>query len=159
MIDLQDNNRWIELGESKAWNWQQGCMLQWIPGSESKVLWNDRQGARFVSHILDVKTEQRRTVPHAIYTLSPDGKSAVTADFRRIGDVRPGYGYAGLNDPHAHDMAPEDSGVFHIDLETSDANLILSLAEISKLGEIPTNNPASNITSTICCLIPMVPGS
>src|SRR4051794_14980982 len=33
MIDLQDGDRWIELGESRAWNWQQGCMLQWLPGS------------------------------------------------------------------------------------------------------------------------------
>lgn len=141
MVDLEDNDRWIELGETRAWNWQQGCMLQWIPGSKSKVLWNDRAGGRFVCHILDVKTGERRTVPHAIYSISPDGKSAVTADFRRIGDVRPGYGYAGLSDPHAHDMAPEESGVFHVDLETGDANLILSLAEISKLGEIPNEQP------------------
>ncbi|MCA9015421.1 MAG: hypothetical protein KDA77_08840, partial [Planctomycetaceae bacterium] len=26
MVDLHDNDRWIELGESSAWNWQQGCM-------------------------------------------------------------------------------------------------------------------------------------
>lgn len=30
-IDLQDNDRWIVLGESRAWCWQQGCMLQWRP--------------------------------------------------------------------------------------------------------------------------------
>ena len=29
MIDFQDNDRWIELGETRAWCWQQGCMLQW----------------------------------------------------------------------------------------------------------------------------------
>jgi hypothetical protein len=141
MVDLQDNDRWTELGESNAWNWQQGCMLQWLPGSENEILWNDREGGRFVCHILNVKTGARRTISHAIYSVSPDGKSAVTADFRRIGDVRPGYGYAGLKDPHADDMAPEDSGVFHVDLETGEANLILSLAEISKLGEIPNKQP------------------
>ena len=27
MVDTQDNDRWIELGTSRAWNWQQGCML------------------------------------------------------------------------------------------------------------------------------------
>jgi hypothetical protein len=31
MIDLEDGDRWIPLGKSVAWNWQQGCMLQWIP--------------------------------------------------------------------------------------------------------------------------------
>src|SRR5688572_13488408 len=33
MVDLKDGDKWIDLGiETKAWNWQQGCMLQWVPG-------------------------------------------------------------------------------------------------------------------------------
>lgn len=139
MVDLQDNDRWIELGTSNAWCWQQGCMLQWLPGSKTEVAWNDRQADRFVCHILDVKTRQRRTIPQAIYAVSPDGKSAVSADFRRINDVRPGYGYAGLADPHADDPAPQDSGVFHIDLHTGESKLIVSLADIARLGEIPNS--------------------
>jgi len=139
MVDLQDNDRWIELGTSNAWCWQQGCMLQWLPGTQTKVIWNDRQKDRFVCHILDVKTRQRRTIPHAIYSVSPDGKSAIGADFRRINDVRPGYGYAGLADPHADDLAPRDSGVVHIDLETAESNLIISLADIARLGVIPNS--------------------
>src|SRR6185369_6838399 len=52
MVDLQDGDRWIELGESRAWCWQQGCMLQWLPGSSSEVIWNDRDGDHYVSHVL-----------------------------------------------------------------------------------------------------------
>ena len=138
MVDLEDNDRWIELGTSNAWCWQQGCMLQWLPGSKTKVIWNDRQQDRFVCHILDVRTRRRRrTIPHAIYSVGPDGKSAVAADFRRINDVRPGYGYAGLADPRADDLAPKDSGIFHIDLETGKSKLIISLADIARLGPIP----------------------
>src|SRR5262245_46768863 len=37
MVDLHDQDRWIELGHSTAWCWQQGCMLQWVPGSRTKV--------------------------------------------------------------------------------------------------------------------------
>ncbi|MCP4811694.1 MAG: hypothetical protein GY888_04225, partial [Planctomycetaceae bacterium] len=122
---------------SKAWNWQQGCMLQWLPGSQTQVLWNDRQGDRFVCHVYDIQTRKRRTIPHAIYSLSPDGKSAVAPDFSRIGDVRPGYGYAGLPDPHADDLAPTSSGIFHIDLETGKSRLIISLADMARLGVIP----------------------
>ena len=141
MIDLQDSDRWIELGESRAWNWQQGCMLQWIPGSQSEILWNDREGDRFVCHILNVNTQRRRTIPHAIYSLSPNGKTAVTADFRRIADVRPGYGYAGLKDPHHADLAPEDSGVFRVDLATGKSQLLISLADIARRGKIPNQQP------------------
>ncbi len=62
MVDLRDNDRWIQLGTSRAWNWRQGCMLQWLPGSESTVVWNDREGDRFVCHVLDVKTRRKRTL-------------------------------------------------------------------------------------------------
>jgi hypothetical protein len=41
IIDLQNNHQWQEIGISTAWGWQQGCMLQWIPGSDQKIIWND----------------------------------------------------------------------------------------------------------------------
>lgn len=133
MIDLEDNNRWIKLGESKAWGWQQGCMLQWRPGSKSEVIWNDREGDKFVAHIMDVFTREVRTIDYPIYALSPDGKTAVTADFRRIQDTRPGYGYAGLEDPYKDEKAPEESGIWRVDLDTGEADLIISLAEIVRI--------------------------
>lgn len=141
MVDLQENDRWIDLGESRAWNWQQGCMLQWLPGSDSTVLWNDRVDDRFVCHIVNVKTRDARRIDHPIYSVSPDGKTAVAPDFSRIADVRPGYGYAGIPDPHGDDNAPDDSGIFHIDLETGESKLIISLAQIASIGEIPQNEP------------------
>ncbi|HYW79820.1 MAG TPA: hypothetical protein VE890_09605, partial [Thermoguttaceae bacterium] len=137
MVDLQDDDRWIELGTSRAWCWQQGCMLQWRPGSNSEVLWNDRiatpDGERFVCHILDVHTRQRRTIPHPIYTVSPDGRWAVSPDFRRVNDMRPGYGYAGLSDPNGERLAPDDSGIFRVDLESGDQELVVTLADIAKI--------------------------
>ena len=153
MVDLEDGDRWIDLGESSAWNWQQGCMLQWVPGSDSEVLWNDRAGNDFVCRILNVFTGEGRTVPNSIYSVSPDGKTAVTPDFRRIADVRPGYGYAGPPDPFTDEPAPEATGIFRIDLQTGESNLIISLAAIANLGEFPTTNPASSTTSIICCSV------
>lgn len=133
MVDLEDGDRWIELGESRAWCWQQGCMLQWRPGSKTEVLWNDRQDDRFVCHILDVKTGKRRTIPQAIYTISPDGRWAAATDFRRLNDCRPGYGYAGLPDPNRDQLAPKDSGLWRIDLDSGRAAQIVSLADMAKV--------------------------
>ena len=89
MIDTQDGDRWIELGTSRAWNWQQGCMLQWLPGSESSVAWNDRDGDHFICHVLDVKSGAKRTLPHPFYCLSPDGRWGLAPDFRRLNDTYP----------------------------------------------------------------------
>lgn len=118
-------------------------MLQWLPGTASTVIWNDRAGDRYVCRVLDVRTGEARTIPHAVYSVSPDGRSAVTADFRRIADVRPGYGYNGLSDPYANDPAPAESGIFRVDMVTGTSELIISLAEIAQTGQIP--NPAPGI--------------
>jgi hypothetical protein len=137
MIDLENNDRWTELGRSSAWCWQQGCMLQWRPGSDSEILYNDRESGRFVSHILDVKTKTERTISHPFYTISPDGRTAVAPDFARVDAMRPGYGYKGLPDSHADQLAPKDSGIFSIDLETGRRELIISLDDIARFGKIP----------------------
>ncbi len=130
MIDLKDNDRWIPLGESKAFSWQQGCMLQWLPGSTSSVIYNDREGDQFVAHILDVKTGKRRTVPSSIFCVSHDGRWAVTTEFRRL---RPETRFAAP--PEANDdlHVPEDSGIWRVDLETGEKRLILRIGDISRI--------------------------
>jgi hypothetical protein len=134
MVDLHDGDRWIELGGSNAWCWQQGCMLQWLPRSESTIVWNDRDSDHYCCRFLDVKTGKSRTIPHPIYALSPDGKTAVSLDFSRLNDVRPGYGYVGVPDPYASELAPENSGIYRVDLETGSQEMIVSLAEIAATG-------------------------
>ena len=133
MVDLRGNDAWIELGRSRAWCWQQGCMLQWRPGAAGEVLWNDREGGRFVCHLLDVGSRRKRTIPHPIYTVSRDGRCAAAPDFARLNDVRPGYGYAGPPDPFREVLAPKDSGIWRIDLESGRRELIVSLAELAKV--------------------------
>lgn len=133
MVDLKKGNKWIELGESSAWGWQQGCMLQWIPGSPSEIIWNDREGDNFVSRVLNVKTMVQRTLSKAVYTLSPDGNWAIGTEFFRIQNLRPGYGYAGINDPYDNIKAPKEIGIYKINLKTGEHNLLFSLADIAAI--------------------------
>ena len=133
MIDLGDGDRWIELAETQAWCWQQGCMLQWIPGSDREVIWNDREGDRFVCHVLDVKSGKKRTIGYPIYALSPDGRTAIGVDFRRINHMRPGYGYAGIPDPNFATLAPDDAGIYRVDLQTGEATFLISIAQVAAI--------------------------
>ncbi|MGI9428691.1 MAG: hypothetical protein ACR2NM_08545, partial [Bythopirellula sp.] len=143
MVDLADGDRWIELGQSRAWCWQQGCMLQWRPGSDSEILWNDRSGDHWVCHVLDVFTGKQRTIPHAIYAVSPDGRTAVTVDYGRLWRLAPGYGYNGVADANEGYNLPEDDGVWQVNLETGDAKLIVTFHDVVKLGE-PIYNMANS---------------
>jgi len=139
IIDTSRGDRWRELGSSGAWGWQQGCMLQWVPGSDTDVLWNDRQEGRYVCHILNTATNQKRTIPAPIYALSPDGRWAVRPNFARLNDTRPGYGYVGLPDANKDKGAPDDDGLWKIDLTTGKEELIFSFADAAK---IPFEAPA-----------------
>ncbi len=142
IIDLEQNNQWTELGESRAWSWQQGCMLQFIPKSDSKIIWNDREGDQFVSHVLDIHTMEKRTLPFAIYTLSPDGRTAMSVDFERINDLRRGYGYAGIPDPNGALIAPTIAGIYRCDLETGVKTLVISLADMMYEDLPDSDDPA-----------------
>jgi len=132
-VDTLRADEWCSLGTSRAWGWQQGCMLQWVGDQGKQVLWNDREGDRFVCRIRSMADGKVRTLPRPIYTLSPDGKFGLSADFRRIDNLRPGYGYDGLADPHVAERAPTQSGIWRINIATGEERLIMSLAEAAAI--------------------------
>jgi hypothetical protein len=147
MVDLSSNDTWHELGTARAWNWQQGCMLQWVPGSTSEVAWNDREGDCFVSHILDVKSGKKRTLPHPFYCLSPDGRWGFAPDFRRLNDMRPGYGYTGIADPNKEVLAPDSAGIWKMDMNTGEQKLLFTLADALKIPFTGRADAAFKVTS------------
>ena len=106
---------------------------QWIPGSENEIIWNERSGDGYGSRIYSVDTKESRSLPEAIYTVSPDGKSAIGTDFRRIDHMRPGYGYSGIPDPNFDRLAPDDVGIYSFDLTMGDSRLIVSIAQVAGL--------------------------
>jgi hypothetical protein len=132
MIDVQDNDRWTDLGSSGAWCWQQGCMLQWLPGSKSEVIYNDREKGEPVARILDVRTGRKRTLPGPIYCVSPDARWAMSCDFARLNHQRPGYGYA-FDDPYRDVPAPKESGIWRMDLTTGKRDLVITLAQVAAI--------------------------
>jgi hypothetical protein len=140
-VDLEEGDRWTPFGESQAWCWQQGCMLQFVPGTDSTVLWNDRHEDAYVCRVMNLESGERRTVDCPVYAISPDGRTAVSPDFSRVQSMRPGYGYAGLPDRFADETAPSDSGIRRVDLGDGNSELILSIAEIEAFGAVPDPHP------------------
>ncbi len=132
-IDLQDGYTWTRIGETTAWNWQQGARLQWRPRS-NEILWNDRSddGAGYVCRVYNFKTGARRTLPRPVYTPSPDGAAALTHDFERM--KHGGTPYVGIKDKYADQYAPKETGIWRMDLNTGEATLIFSLDKMAQMA-------------------------
>lgn len=126
---IDPSGEWTPLAETRAWNWQQGCMLQWLENdSRGEIIFNDIQDDRFISRILNIHTGKERVLERPVYTVSRDGSYGVSLNFSRLHHQRPGYGYAGIPDPNCSVNTPEDDGLYSIDLRTGESHLILSLA-------------------------------
>ncbi len=132
VIDLQDNNRFTPFAQTESWCWQQGCMLQWLNDAEDEVIYNDREGDHFLSRIRNLKTGAVRSLPRPIYCLSPDGQWALSLNFSRLDRERPGYGYPGAFDPNEKVFAPEDEGVFLMNLKDGSSRLVVSVAQVTR---------------------------
>jgi hypothetical protein len=133
-IDLKDNNRWTKIGETTAWNWQQGCRLTWR-GNSHEILWNDRadDGSHFVCRAYDFKTGKCRTLSRPIYNLSRDGTCALTHDFQRMRHGKSTH-YAGIPDRYEGQIAPGEIGVEKMDMKTGRVEFLISLKRMAEIA-------------------------
>jgi hypothetical protein len=133
-IDPKDGNKWTKIGQTTAWNWQQGCRLQWRPKSD-EVVWNDRadDGKSFVCRVYNFRTGERRTLPRAIYDISPDGTTALTHDFERM-NLFHGTEYVGIVNPYEKELAPSQTGIWKMDMDTGKSEMVISLAKMAQFA-------------------------
>jgi hypothetical protein len=131
-VDL-DSGRFEKLADTGAWNWQQGCMLQWLPPAcDRQIIFNDVIDGEHHAVVLDIHSGARRVLPRPIYNLSRDGAWAVSVSLARLAHTRLIVGYAGVEDPHFDDPHPADDGVWHMDLATGEAKLIVPFDTLAR---------------------------
>lgn len=113
-----DESRVIKLATTKTWNVQQSCMLQWIgPDFSSKIIYNDYRDEKYVSIILNIKTGEEKIIPAPVYSVSSNGKEALTLDFSRLYELRPGYGYYNVPEKTKGILLPDSTAIWKINLE------------------------------------------
>lgn len=128
-----EEGRIRKLGETKAWNVQQGCMLQWLgPDYNKKIIFNDFRDGEFCSVILDINTLEEEIIRAPIYTVSNDGKIALTLDFTRLYSLRPGYGYYNKKEETKDIPLPDTTCIWKINLETKEIKPLLKYTDFSK---------------------------
>lgn len=127
-IDLHTGQR-TQIGETFAWCFQQGCFAQWVSAQADTVLWNvRREGSCGYGAVLkNLATGEIHFLDRPAATVSPNGEYALSVNFDRMYDFRPGYGYAGQRDVWHDVNHPEKDGIWLTDLKMGKSRLILSL--------------------------------
>ncbi|MFD0680991.1 MULTISPECIES: hypothetical protein [unclassified Paenibacillus] len=130
MIDMT-TKRYIPIAETYAWNFQQGAMLQWHPlAPKDEIIFNTRSNGKFNGVVMNVHTKEQRLLEEPVVNVDPTGKYALSVNFSRMFDFRPGYGYAGIKDPYYNEPHPDEDGIIRIELSTGKSERILSLQQI-----------------------------
>ena len=139
VIDTKEENKIIYLDETHAWNHQQGTMYYWNPNAaETQFFFNDRdvKTGKVFTVLYDIK--KRKRIKEYRYEDSPVGNGGVAWDgsffmginYGRLARLRLVTGYPDALDWSKAEVAPENDGIFKIDIETGEKELLVSYRQM-----------------------------
>jgi hypothetical protein len=142
--DMNSGN-WHQLGNTGAFNWQQGSMLQWLGQDfEKRVIYNDRAENHFKSVIVELKTGKRKELNNPIYVINRDAKRALSINYERFVFCNPHYSYKGVVKPKWDCPIHSDDGIFQIDLVTGESDLLIRTEDIAGIDPAPEMGKAKH---------------
>lgn len=145
LIDTHDSNTIQRIEKTRAWNPQQGTMFYWNPlASETQFFFNDRDvgTGEVFTVIYDIAKKKR--VREYRYQDTPIGNGGVAADgsaflalnYGRLARLRLVTGYPEALDWSKDEKAPDNDGVFIVNIKTGEKRLLVSYRQLEdKLKE------------------------
>lgn len=148
-FDLEANDQFHAIGQTTTWNWQMGSQLQWV-GNSNHIIYNARTDSSdrdtpypdFCSKLHDLDSGETRTLPLPVYVLSPDGHYALSVNYSRFMVTHKTIGYPATHQEPELEKAPSDDGIYRMDMESGDYQLILSLAQLRAFDPRPSMDKA-----------------
>ena len=133
LFDTQNPGSYKKLATPLTWNVQQGCMAQWLgPDFKSKIIYNDLRNGQYCSVVLEVTTGSERILPRPVYTVSNDGKTALSLDFSRLHSLRLGYGYSALPEKTKGVALPDTTCIWKLDIESGTVTDLLRYTDFAR---------------------------
>lgn len=139
---------------SSGWNLQQGTMFYWNPENPaSQFFFNDRdpKTGKVFTVLFDVDKRKRiqeyrfDDTPVGNSGVCPVGKSFLAINYARMARLRPVTGYRDATDWTEGKSAPDDDGIFVIDIQSGKERLLVSFArleaELNKNGFVTKGEP------------------
>ncbi|MDR1630218.1 MAG: hypothetical protein LBS36_08420 [Oscillospiraceae bacterium] len=135
ILDLRAES-FRQAARTLAWNFQQGSMLQWLPDTSGRFIYNQWRDGVYGA-VVQSPDGREQLLPRPVAALSPDGGYALSTSFTRMRDFRPVCGYPFGEDPFRNQACPEDDGIFLMDMRTGESSLALSYPQMRALAGEP----------------------
>lgn len=141
VLDTQNAYKARVLDTTRAWNVQQGTMLFWNPSNpEHQFFFNDRdpETGQVFCALYDIEEGSRvreyrfDDTPIGNGGVSLDGRYFAGINYARLARLRPVTGYPGAYDWTVGVNAPDDDGVFRVDVATGDKELLVSFRDLAE---------------------------
>ena len=141
LLDTQDSYEIRVVDATRGWNVQQGTMLYWNPRDpENQFFFNDRDPETGKVFCVLYDIAEGRRVREYRFEDTPVGNGGVTFDGRhfaginyaRMARLRLVTGYPGAWDWTEGMAAPDDDGVFLVDVATGEKELMVSFRELAE---------------------------
>jgi len=126
------------VGRTAAWSWEQASRAQWR-GKRGTLIFNVlRDSGDAVGVEVDVDTGDRHELPASVYSISSDGRWAMTPHFGRLWRYWKSYGYDCRLPASIEQVAPSDDGIFLLDLDKGSVRLTFSVQQAVETDPVPS---------------------
>lgn len=121
----------IFITESNAWSWQQGSRLRWTQ-NDNIINYNDCIDGKYYNIFYNIKDNKIiKKIDYPLYDISKDEQYGISINFSRLQRLRPGYGYDHLKDLSNNIKAPDNDGIYLVNIKENTSKLIISLKELA----------------------------
>jgi hypothetical protein len=128
----KDISKVIEIGESEAWTYQQGSMLQWLTNNDSdNIIYNYKKDTILGCIIYNIKNHEKRFIPWPIQCIHPSGNYAYSLNYLRLLLMNSEYGYVlKVDNFNENNCNQENDGIWLLDLKSGKEKLIITIANL-----------------------------
>ena len=131
---FDDEQKFNIIGETNAFNYQQGSRLQYLDGDCNELVAYNRYSEdqkKYETCIYNLQDNKIVNILPSVYCISNNNKYAVSLNFELLELMHPGYGYIVKHQPH--EMDSKTQLLFKIiDIDTADEVVSLSKNDIKK---------------------------
>jgi len=139
LIDTQNDNKILRIEKTHAWNPQQGTMFYWNPlAAETQFFFNDRdvESGEVYAVLYDIEKKERvreyryKDVHIGNGGVAADGSAFLALNYGRLARLRLVTGYPEALDWSKDEIAPENDGMFVVNIKTGEKRLLVSYRQL-----------------------------